>query len=103
LQSACATQFLVRTLTKPVAVFDIEVSYDATRLGSELAQRFPNARFRVAAVNGRIMLSGSSPDAVTVDKALMVAKQFGAAETPAFVNGVLDELKGKLVRPGKAP
>ena len=63
---------------KLVGVFDIEVSYDTTRLGSELAQRFPHARFRVASVNGRIMLSGSSPDAVTVDKALMVAKQFGA-------------------------
>ena len=63
---------------KLVGVFDIEVSYDTTRLGSELAQRFPHARFRVASVNGRIMLSGSSPDAVTVDRALMVAKQFGA-------------------------
>ena len=63
---------------KLVGVFDIEVSYDTTRLGSELAQRFPHARFRVSSVNGRIMLSGSSPDAVTVDKAMTVAKQFGA-------------------------
>ena len=63
---------------KLVGVFDVEVSYDTTRLGSELAQRFPHARFRVSSVNGRIMLSGSSPDAVTVDKAMTVAKQFGA-------------------------
>jgi pilus assembly protein CpaC len=63
---------------KLVGVFDIEVSYDTTRLGSELAQRFPHARFRVSSVNGRIMLSGTSPDAVTVDKALAVAKQFGS-------------------------
>ena len=42
---------------KLVGVFDIEVSYDTSRLGSELAQRFPHARFRVSSVNGRIMLS----------------------------------------------
>lgn len=60
-----------------VGVFDIEVSYDTSRLGSELAQRFPHARFRVSSVNGRIMLSGSAPDAVTVDKAMTIAKQFG--------------------------
>ena len=41
---------------KLVGVFDIEVSYDTSRLGSELAQRFPHARFRVSSVNGRIML-----------------------------------------------
>ena len=63
---------------KLVGVFDIEVSYDTTRLGSELAQRFPHARFRVSSVNGRIMLSGNSPNSVTVDKAMTVAKQFGA-------------------------
>jgi pilus assembly protein CpaC len=61
-----------------VGVFDIEVSYDTSRLGSELAQRFPHARFRVSSVNGRIMLAGSSPDAVTVDRAMTIAKQFGA-------------------------
>ena len=63
---------------KLVGVYDVEVSYDTSRLGSELAQRFPHARFRVTSVNGRIMLGGSAPDAVTVDKAMAIAKQFGA-------------------------
>jgi pilus assembly protein CpaC len=63
---------------KLVGVFDIEVSYDTSRLGSELAQRFPHARFRVSSVNGRIMLAGAAPDAVTVDKAMAIAKQFGS-------------------------
>ena len=62
---------------KLVGVFDIEVSYDTSRLGSELAQRFPHARFRVSSVNGRIMLGGTAPNAVTVDQALTIAKQFG--------------------------
>src|SRR5436190_18285101 len=30
---------------KLVGVFDIEVTYDTSRLGSELSQRFPHARF----------------------------------------------------------
>ena len=63
---------------KLVGVFDIEVSYDTSRLGSELAQRFPHARFRVSSVNGRIMLSGSAPNGMMVDQAMTVAKQFGA-------------------------
>ncbi len=61
-----------------VGVFDIEVSYDTSRLGSELAQRFPHARFRVSSVNGRIMLAGTAPNAMMVDQAMTVAKQFGA-------------------------
>jgi len=62
---------------KLIGVYDVEVSYDTSRLGSELAQRFPYARFRVSSVNGRIMLAGTAPDAVTVDKAMVIAKQFG--------------------------
>jgi pilus assembly protein CpaC len=62
---------------KLVGVFDIEVSYDTSRLGSELAQRFPHARFRVSSVNGRILLGGTAPDGATVDKAMVIAKQFG--------------------------
>jgi len=62
---------------KLIGVYDVEVSYDTSRLGSELAQRFPHARFRVSSVNGRIMLAGTAPDAVTVDKAMIIAKQFG--------------------------
>ncbi len=63
---------------KLVGVFDIEVSYDTTTLRQELARRFPHARIRVSSVNGRTMLSGSAPDAVTVDRAVTIAKQFGA-------------------------
>lgn len=62
---------------KLVGVFDIEVSYDTTRLGAELAQRFPHSRFRVSSVNGKIMISGTASDAATLDKAITIAKQFG--------------------------
>ena len=58
-------------------VFDIEVSYDTVQLSAELARRFPLAQIKVSTVNGRIMLSGNALDAVTVDKAVTIARQFG--------------------------
>jgi pilus assembly protein CpaC len=67
-----------------LGVFDIEVSYDTSQLGAELARQFPHANFRVSSVNGRILLSGSAPDGVTLDKAVTIAKQFG----PEVINSV---------------
>ena len=63
---------------KLVGVFDVEVAYDTSRLGSELAQRFPHARLRVSSVNGRILVAGTAPDGVTAEKAMALAKQFGS-------------------------
>src|SRR5271168_715969 len=60
---------------KPVGIFDVEVSYDISRLGVEIA-RLSGGGIKVSSVNGRIMLTGTSPDAVTLDKAVMIARQF---------------------------
>jgi pilus assembly protein CpaC len=62
---------------KQVGIFDIEVSYDTEKLAAELTRQFPQAHIRVSPVNGRIMLSGTAPDGVIVDKAVTIAKQFG--------------------------
>ncbi|HZT26277.1 MAG TPA: type II and III secretion system protein family protein [Pseudolabrys sp.] len=67
-----------------VGIFDIEVSYDITRLTNELARRFPGSRIRASSVNGRIMLSGEVADAATLDKAVTIARQFG----PEIINSV---------------
>src|SRR6185312_7153827 len=69
---------------KLIGVFDVEVVYDTSLLQHELRRRFPYAGLRVSAVNGRIMLSGTAPDGPTVDKAVMIAKQFG----PDVINSV---------------
>src|SRR5215471_8512388 len=60
-----------------IGVFDVEVSYDTSKLAQELTSHFPHAKLRVSAVNGRIMLSGFAPDAIVLDAALSIAKQFG--------------------------
>jgi pilus assembly protein CpaC len=67
-----------------LGVFDVEVSYDTSQLAAELSRQFPHANFRVSSVNGRILLSGSAPDGVTLDKAVTIAKQFG----PEVINSV---------------
>jgi pilus assembly protein CpaC len=67
-----------------VGVFDVEVSYDTSQLAAELARQFPHSTFRVSSVNGRILLSGTAPDGVTLDRAVTLAKQFG----PEVINSV---------------
>jgi pilus assembly protein CpaC len=59
---------------KPVGIFDVEVSYDVSRLSAEIGQ-LSGGRIRVSTVNGRILLSGTA-DAVTLDKAVVMARQF---------------------------
>lgn len=67
-----------------VGVFDVEVAYDTSQLAAELRSQFPHSNFRVSSVNGRILLSGSAPDGVTLDRAVQIAKQFG----PEVINSV---------------
>jgi pilus assembly protein CpaC len=69
---------------KLIGVFDVEVAYDTSLLNTEIQKRFPYARLRVSSVNGRLMLSGTAPDGPTVDKAVVIAKQFG----PEVINTV---------------
>jgi pilus assembly protein CpaC len=69
---------------KLVGIFDVEVSYDITRLTNELKRRFPGSRIQASTVNGRIMLSGEVADAATLDKAVTIARQFG----PDIINSV---------------
>jgi pilus assembly protein CpaC len=63
---------------KLVGIFDVEVGYETARIAAELKRRFPHARLNVSSINGRLMLSGETPDAVTADKALTVVRQFAA-------------------------
>jgi pilus assembly protein CpaC len=68
---------------RQIGIFDVEVSYDVSRLSTEI-RRIVGPGIRVTSVNGRIMLSGMSPDAVTLDKAVTIARQFA----PDVINTV---------------
>jgi pilus assembly protein CpaC len=69
---------------KLVGIFDIEVSYDVSKLREELAHRFRQAKIRVSTANGRILLSGTVPDGIVLDSILSVARQFG----PDVINSI---------------
>jgi pilus assembly protein CpaC len=69
---------------KLIGIFDVEVTYDITRLTNELKRRFPSSHLEASTVNGRIMLAGEVADAATLDKAVTIARQFG----PEIINSV---------------
>ncbi len=60
-----------------IATYEIEVGYNTSRLREELRRRLPGSAIEVASVNGRILLSGAASDAVALDRAMTLAKQFG--------------------------
>jgi pilus assembly protein CpaC len=68
---------------KPLGIFDIEVSYDVSRIAAEI-NRLSGGGIRVTSVNGRIMLTGTAHDAPTLDKAVVIARQFA----PDIINAV---------------
>jgi pilus assembly protein CpaC len=67
-----------------IGIFDIEVTYDISRLTNELKRRFPGSHMTASSVNGRIMLSGEASDAAMLDQAVTIARQFG----PEVINAV---------------
>jgi pilus assembly protein CpaC len=69
---------------KLVGLVDVEVAYDTVRLSAAIARQFPHAQIKVSSLNGRLLLSGSSPDAITVDRVMAFAKQFG----PDVINSI---------------
>ena len=69
---------------KLIGIFDVEVSYDISRLTNELKRRFAGSHLQASSVNGRIMLSGEVADAATLDKAVTIARQF----SPEIINSV---------------
>ncbi len=68
---------------RQVGIFDIEVSYDIPRLAAEI-RAVTGPGIRASSVHGRIMLSGMATDAVALDKAVMMARQFA----PDIINTV---------------
>ena len=67
-----------------VGTLNIQVGADTSRLGAELARRLPGSHIRASSINGHIMLSGTATDAVALDQALAIAKDFG----PDVINSV---------------
>lgn len=67
-----------------LGIVDIEVGHDADKLQDELSKRVPGGSIRASTVNGKIMLTGTVPDAPAVERAVTIAKQFG----PDVINSI---------------
>jgi transcription antitermination protein NusB len=77
-------------------------------LDEAITKASTNWRFeRIAAVDRNILRIGTyelmkepeTPASVIIDEAVEMAKRFGAADSPSFVNGVLDAIRGAVRGP----
>ena len=62
----------------PSGLVDLEVTVDTNDLASALRSAAPGAEIRVQSVNGRVRLYGTVPDAITLDRVLEIAGQYGS-------------------------
>jgi transcription antitermination protein NusB len=78
----------------------------AGRLDGLIAEAATNWRFeRIAAVDRNLLrvaayeldMERDTPPSVVIDEAVEIAKRFGEADSPSFVNGVLDAVR-RMVR-----
>jgi pilus assembly protein CpaC len=60
---------------QPVQIFDVTVSYDLSGLATEITH-FAGTGIKITAVGSHIMLGGIAPDAATLDKAMLIVRQF---------------------------
>ena len=97
----------VRTTTEETRAMAERLARGAQRevegLDRAIADALINWRFdRVAAVDRNILRIAAyelahepqTPSSVIIDEAVEMAKRFGEADSPSFVNGVLDAIRG---------
>ena len=88
-----------------LSLYDGVISHLAD-IDQRLAQAAENWRLpRMAAVDRNVLRLGAwellfapdTPAGVALDEAIELARRYGAADSPAFVNGVLDRLRKDVV------
>jgi pilus assembly protein CpaC len=71
-----------------LGVVEVEVSYDVDELNKKLREIIPYSRVTASPINGKILLSGVAHDALAVQKAVGIAKQFAPEEAVTNSIGV---------------
>ena len=78
---------------------------ECEKLDEEITRASDNWRFdRIAAIDKNILRlavyellrEAATPSSVVIDEAVELAKRFGEADSPPFVNGVLDAIKSRV-------
>lgn len=69
----------------PVGLLAVEVGADTTGMSRSIHAAVPSSNVKVSTANGRVLLSGSVPDANSMQKVLDIVGQYGS---PAVVNTI---------------
>jgi pilus assembly protein CpaC len=67
----------------PVGLLAVEVGADTADMTRSIRAALPTSKVKVSTVNGRVRLSGSVPDSVSMQKVLDIVAQYGS---PAVIN-----------------
>ncbi len=114
MDAVCAAFWRVRSTTDQTRAMAERLARgtqdDVEAIDAEIGRAATNWRFeRIAGVDRNILRLGAyellhepaTPAAVILDEAVEMAKRFGEADSPPFVNGVLDAIM-RRVRSGAA-
>jgi N utilization substance protein B len=91
---------LVRAATSERAAIDERIAGASRNWRIDRMARVDRNILRLAV--GELMHLPETPVKVVINEAVELAKRFGTAESPAFVNGVLDRIATGLGTPGDA-
>lgn len=69
----------------PVGLLAVEVGVDAADIGRSIRAAVPSSKVKVNTVNGRVRLSGTVTDSVSMQKVLDVVAQYGS---PSIINTI---------------
>jgi len=69
----------------PVGLLAVEVGADTAGISRSIHAALPTSHVRVSTVNGRVLLTGTVPDAASMQKVLDLVGQFGS---PSVVNSL---------------
>lgn len=117
IEHKAAEEFIRNRLREPQLVAFSLTLYDGVvanieEIDRRLAAAAENWRLpRMAAVDRNILRLGAcellfskdAPTAVAFDEAIELARRYGSADSPAFVNGVLDRLRRESETPTEKP
>ncbi len=70
---------------QPVGLLSVEVGADVRDLATSIRQAIPASKIQADTVNGRVKLSGSVPDEISMQKAIDIAAQYGG---PGIINAM---------------
>lgn len=72
-----------------LAVLSVEVTFDIDGLRKSLVTHVPSSGIQVASVNGKVLLTGTASDAMTLSRTLAIAEQYapGAVTNALTVRG----------------